>query len=194
MVAALVAALAMTTTTACSSTDAASADPTTAVATIPSASAPSSAAPSTASVSSTVVDRLPAAARPATSDGARAFVDFYIESINTAFERPSAAAIRGLATATCTICAALTARAEQFENTGQHYAGPIYRPGGSTASADGPGQKVVVDIEQFGVATFDRDGRQIDLNTASRARFAVSLEFTNAWQVTRWAEIPSSTA
>ena len=142
----------------------------------------------------TVSDRLPAAARAATPEGARAFVDFYVESINTAFGEPSVSALQGLSAPSCDVCAALLTRAAQFANSGQHYAGPIYRTRGSSASAEPSGQRVVVDIEQFGVATLDRDGKQIDRNQPSQARFAVSLEFTKAWRVTRWSEIPTSTA
>ena len=145
-------------------------------------------------VPSSVTDRLPAAARAGTPAGARAFVDFYVESINTAFEAPSGSALNGLSAPSCDVCTALQTRAAQFASSGQHYAGPIYRTRGLTASAQPPGQKVVVDIEQFGVATLDRDGKQIELNQPSQARFSVSLEFTNAWRVTRWAEIPTSTA
>ncbi|OFE16210.1 hypothetical protein BA895_20230 [Humibacillus sp. DSM 29435] len=141
-----------------------------------------------------VTNRLPAAARAATPAGAQAFVDFYVESINTAFAQPSGTALQGLSTPSCDVCSALEARAAQFASSGQHYAGPIYRTRSSSASAQPPGQRVVVDIEQFGVATLDRDGKQIDRNQPSQARFAVSLEFTNAWQVTRWSEIPTSTA
>ncbi|MEO5745483.1 MAG: DUF6318 family protein, partial [Terracoccus sp.] len=143
---------------------------------------------------STVTDRLPAAARAATPEGARAFVDFYVESINTAFAEPSVSALQGLSAPSCDVCAALVTRASQFASSGQHYAGPIYRTRGSSASTQPSGQRVVVDIEQFGVATLDRDGKQIDRNQPSQARFAVSLEFTKAWQVTRWSEIPTSTA
>ncbi|MEO6996725.1 MAG: hypothetical protein ABI112_01435 [Terracoccus sp.] len=141
-----------------------------------------------------VLDRLPPAARASTPDGARAYVDFYVESINTAFEEPSDSALQGLSALSCDVCTALQTRASQFADSGQHYTGPIYRTRGSSASAEPPGQKVVVDIEQLAVATVDRDGKEIDLNHPSQARFSVSLEFTNAWQVTRWAEVPTSTA
>lgn len=165
-------------------------------ATTPSSSpaTPPARTPSGTVVPRAVIDRLPAAARAGTPDGARAFVDFYVESINTAFEAPSASALQGLSAPSCDVCTALQTRASQFADVGQHYAGPIYRTRGSSASAEPAGQKVVVDIEQFAVATVDRDGKQIDLNQPSQARFTVSLEFTNAWQVTRWAEIPTSTA
>lgn len=169
------------------------------MATTGSAGSAGAARPTTSEVSGptvpgTVTDRLPTAARAATPAGAQAFVDFYVESINTAFAQPSGNALQGLSTPSCDVCAALQTRASQFANAGQHYAGPIYRTRGSSASAQPPGQRVVVDIEQLGVATLDRDGKQIDRNQPSQARFAVSLEFTNAWQVTRWSEIPTSTA
>lgn len=141
-----------------------------------------------------MIERLPAAARAGTPDGARAFVDFYVESINTAFEAPSVSALQGLSAPSCDVCTALQARASQFADVGQHYAGPIYRARGSSASEEPAGQKVVVDIEQFAVATLNSEGKQIDRSHPSQARFTVSLEFTNAWQVTRWVEVPTSTA
>jgi hypothetical protein len=133
-----------------------------------------------------VLARIPAAARPETREGAKAYVEFYFQTVNAAFVAADAKPLSGLATASCEMCAAFAAGVKDLQNSGQHYGGNLaVITSVSPMDFTRERRTVLVELTQKAVPVRDAKGKTVRTAPTADLRFVATVSYRDRWSITR---------
>jgi len=132
-----------------------------------------------------VIAKIPAAARPETEAGAVAFVQYFLDQVNTAFVRPEPSALEDLYEATCKACAAFRQGAKELEAEGVRHQGVSV----STTEAhideySDRRRTVAIGVVQNSVPVVTINGKKVRSTEAGSGTFLATLDFREHWIVT----------
>lgn len=144
--------------------------------------------PSTDPSTPDVVARMPAAARERTSEGAVAFVRYFMELTNEIGMRPRLGVLRPLSTANCKSCAGLEEDTQALVTDGEHYGGPAVTVESIGAFSGDPQRdgeyRVGVQVTQGGHPILAGNGEVVQEMPRSQRTFIVHLVWRNRMWLT----------
>lgn len=123
---------------------------------------------------------VPPEAKAHTRAGAEAFIEYYIETVNLAWNTPDATLLRGLADTKCSFCKRLTATATELERSGERYAVSTAKGTNFGAiSGDYPGEEVFsMSLREGEAQIVDSKGVVVRTMPASRNETVIGLDWT----------------
>jgi hypothetical protein len=141
-----------------------------------------------------VIARIPAAARPETKEGAKAYAAFFLASLNEASRVADATLLEGLFTPECKTCSAMHATVTELAKSKRRYASDTVRLLGVDPIVFNGDRRIMrARFDQVAVDILNGAGAPIDKTVAAPdSAFAISLRFTDGrWIVTKVQTIQS---
>ncbi|KYH45774.1 hypothetical protein AZH51_08765 [Branchiibius sp. NY16-3462-2] len=136
------------------------------------------------------INGLPDAAKQKTTDGAIAFVNYYLRVVNAAYSTPDDTLISPLSDAGCKVCTAWATSVEDFAAKGAKTSGPIYLGLSKTTIVanllgDKPAEVHVGALVDVAAAkVVDPSGKVLESSTASNSGRVFLLRWANSgWQM-----------
>lgn len=138
------------------------------------------------------VKGLPDAAKQKTTDGAIAFVKYYVSVINEAYQFQKPGLLEPMALASCKTCDLWEQSVVDYSAKGEHTDGPVYRSGGkfyiaanlldlSPASVHVGSKFPSVDVRLV-----DKSGRVVKTETADKPEMVFPVVWTNdGWRIAK---------
>jgi len=127
---------------------------------------------------------IPAEAMQQTPEGAVAFVKYYFDQVNRAYQTPDSNVLPPLGDPGCLSCAALQSNAAEYVSLNQRFASQAVEiTEASVQGSSGPGQmNVAIQLHQFPAAVVDHTGNVVSTKDDATVNRTVAV----VWKGDRW--------